>query len=205
MAIYRKIYEQHHGPIPVDEDGRTYEIHHIDGNHANNEVDNLMACPIREHYDIHYKQGNYAAAQKIAIKMKLSHEMISELARLHQMSRVKQGIHQWQSEKYKNFCINREKEKYKKGNHITQTIEWKNLMNERMSGDKNPSKRPEIRQAISQSRSKDWEITFPSGKSIKITNMFKFCKENNLHVAALHRVAKGKQKHHKGFTAREIC
>jgi len=27
--FYRKIYEQHYGPIPVDSDGRTYEIHHI--------------------------------------------------------------------------------------------------------------------------------------------------------------------------------
>jgi len=26
---YRKIYEDHNGPIPVDEDGRTYEIHHL--------------------------------------------------------------------------------------------------------------------------------------------------------------------------------
>ena len=34
---YRKIYEQHHGPIPIDESGRTYDIHHIDGNHFNND------------------------------------------------------------------------------------------------------------------------------------------------------------------------
>lgn len=26
MSGYRKIYEQHHGPIPKDKDGRTYEF-----------------------------------------------------------------------------------------------------------------------------------------------------------------------------------
>ena len=38
---YRKIYEQHYGPIPKDTDGRSYEIHHIDGNHNNNDINNL--------------------------------------------------------------------------------------------------------------------------------------------------------------------
>ena len=28
---YRKIYEAHYGPIPKDSDGKTYEIHHLDG------------------------------------------------------------------------------------------------------------------------------------------------------------------------------
>jgi hypothetical protein len=36
MNIYRKIYEQNYGHIPKDSAGRTYEIHHIDGNHKNN-------------------------------------------------------------------------------------------------------------------------------------------------------------------------
>ena len=38
---YRKIYERHYGPIPKDSDGRTYEIHHVDGNHSNNKIENL--------------------------------------------------------------------------------------------------------------------------------------------------------------------
>jgi hypothetical protein len=28
MPIYRDIYEQYYGSIPIDSDGRTYEIHH---------------------------------------------------------------------------------------------------------------------------------------------------------------------------------
>jgi hypothetical protein len=58
MSIYRKIYEQNFGPIPKEPNGRTYEIHHIDGNHNNNDPTNLSAMTIQEHYDIHYSQGD---------------------------------------------------------------------------------------------------------------------------------------------------
>ena len=38
---YRRIYEKHHGKIPKDSDGRSYEIHHIDGDHNNCDISNL--------------------------------------------------------------------------------------------------------------------------------------------------------------------
>ena len=50
---YRKIWIEHNGPIPIDENGRSYEIHHIDGNHSNNHIDNLKCVSIQEHYDMH--------------------------------------------------------------------------------------------------------------------------------------------------------
>ena len=53
---YRKIYKQYYGPIPKDEFGRRYDIHHIDGNHDNCDASNLKAVTIQEHYDIHYQQ-----------------------------------------------------------------------------------------------------------------------------------------------------
>lgn len=81
-AKYRKIYENHFGPIPKDETGRSYEIHHIDGDRDNNHIDNLKCVSIQEHYDIHYSQKDYAAALKIASKMKYSHEELSRLASL---------------------------------------------------------------------------------------------------------------------------
>ena len=44
--IYRTIYENHFGPIPKDSDGRSYEIHHIDGNNKNDDLKNLrLLCP----------------------------------------------------------------------------------------------------------------------------------------------------------------
>lgn len=91
MTIYRKIYENHFGPIPKDKDGRSYEIHHIDGNRKNNEISNLKCVSIQEHYNIHFDQGEWAACMKIAQRMKLSPQIISELASFHNTQRVKNG------------------------------------------------------------------------------------------------------------------
>lgn len=88
---YRKIYEQHHGPIPKDEDGRSYEIHHIDSDHTNNDPSNLKAVTIQEHYDIHYAQGDYGACYFISIRMKMSPTEISSLASEIALRRVRDG------------------------------------------------------------------------------------------------------------------
>lgn len=63
---YRKIWESHYGPIPKDEQGRPYEIHHIDGNRKNNSVENLKCVSIEEHLKIHIEQEDKRAAILIA-------------------------------------------------------------------------------------------------------------------------------------------
>jgi hypothetical protein len=73
--IHRKIYIKHFGAIP-----NGFDIHHIDGNHSNNDPSNLKAVSLQEHYDIHYSQGDYAAALRIAQRMGLSKEQKSKLA-----------------------------------------------------------------------------------------------------------------------------
>ena len=78
---YRKLYEQYFGPIPKDDDGRTYEIHHKDGNRANNDPQNLSALSIKEHYDVHYSQGDYGACVLIARRMNLPPDHISTIQR----------------------------------------------------------------------------------------------------------------------------
>lgn len=90
---YRKIYEHHYGPIPKDETGRRYEVHHIDGNRKNNDPDNLTALTIQEHYDIHHSQKDWGACLRIAEKMKLSAETLTELARRNANSLVEKGTH----------------------------------------------------------------------------------------------------------------
>ena len=90
---YRKIYENHYGPIPKDEFGRTYEIHHIDGNHFNNHPNNLKSVSIQEHYDIHYSQGDWAACSIMLDRMKISPEEKSKLASKFAFARVKDGTH----------------------------------------------------------------------------------------------------------------
>lgn len=93
MNIYRKIYETFHGPIPKDENGRSYDIHHIDGNRNNNNIFNLIALSVQDHFDIHYLQGDYAACHVLSKRIKLSPEQISDLGKLAQRKRVQDGKH----------------------------------------------------------------------------------------------------------------
>jgi hypothetical protein len=81
MNIYRKIYEMNYGPIPKDKHGRTYEIHHIDGDHNNNNISNLKCVSIEEHYAIHYAQGDWAACLLISDRMNVSPLEKSKLAK----------------------------------------------------------------------------------------------------------------------------
>jgi hypothetical protein len=77
---YRKIYEAHHGSIPVDENGKTYDVHHIDGNRSNNHISNLIALSIQDHYNLHYLQGDYNACKLIKLqRMCYTSQEISEL------------------------------------------------------------------------------------------------------------------------------
>lgn len=90
---YRKIYEQHHGKIPIDDEGRTYEVHHVDGNDKNNDPKNLIALSIHEHYEIHYWQEDWDACFAISKRLKISPEDKSELSRKIQRQRIDNGTH----------------------------------------------------------------------------------------------------------------
>ena len=90
---YRKIYENYYGPIPKDSSGRTYDIHHRDGNRLNNDPLNLVALSVQEHYDVHYAQGDYGACSKIKRDMHLTKEEMSKLATDLNLKKVKNGTH----------------------------------------------------------------------------------------------------------------
>lgn len=75
---HRKIYEEFYGvKIP-----KYMEIHHIDGNHNNNDINNLKLVTWQEHYDIHYSQGDWAACLLISGRHSISPEERSRLASL---------------------------------------------------------------------------------------------------------------------------
>jgi hypothetical protein len=97
---YIEIYKKYHKSIPVDEDGRTYEIHHIDGNWQNNDISNLVALSIREHYDVHYSQGDWGACFYIMQRMKKTPaeiaSEISEISKKVQAERIKNKTHHFQ-------------------------------------------------------------------------------------------------------------
>jgi hypothetical protein len=84
---YRQIYKNHVGPIPKDNEGRTYEIHHIDGDRDNNTVSNLIAMSLREHYNLHFEQGDFDACR--LMKLQRMDYSVAELAELN--SKAKKG------------------------------------------------------------------------------------------------------------------
>lgn len=90
---YRKIYENHYGTIPVDSEGRKYDIHHIDGDYTNNDPTNLIAVSLQEHYNIHWKQGQWTACLLISRRMKITPKEKSRLISLSNKERVKNGTH----------------------------------------------------------------------------------------------------------------
>ena len=87
------MYEEHYGPIPLDDCGRAMEIHHIDGNHNNNALSNLKLVSIVEHYEIHRLQNDLSACYYMALRMKLTSKEISEIATKRANERVKAGTH----------------------------------------------------------------------------------------------------------------
>ena len=90
--LYRKIYKSYYGEIPKEPDGRSYEIHHIDGNHQNNDPANLIAVTLQEHYDLHYQQGDYSACYLMAVqRMNKTPAEISALASQTAKQRIKNG------------------------------------------------------------------------------------------------------------------
>jgi len=78
-------------------------------------------------------------------------------------------------------------------------------------GENNPAKKPEVRKKISKNVSKamekfNYEVISPQGKVFKITNMKKFCRENNLSSCSMFKLCDGKvlQGHHKQWRAKKL-
>ena len=126
---YRKIYEELHGPIPVDANGRTYEIHHVDGNHSNDNISNLKLVSIQEHYDIHYQQEDWGACQAIQMRMDKSPQEISEECSRLAKKAIQNGDRPWLSSEYARA---RELKKVENGTHS-----WMGEVGSAMSSERN--------------------------------------------------------------------
>ena len=106
---YRKIWEKANGSIPFNKCGRTYEIHHIDGNHNNNDISNLNCISIEEHYRIHMEMKDWWGAALIAKRMNLPKDHISKLQlgkKRPGIGGVKKGTIPWN--KGKKNCFSKE-------------------------------------------------------------------------------------------------
>lgn len=85
---HRKLWIKVFGKIPKDTNGRSLEIHHIDGDHTNNEISNLKLVTIEEHFKIHESQGDCGACMLIAKRMGLPPDYISKI----QLGKKRPGI-----------------------------------------------------------------------------------------------------------------
>jgi hypothetical protein len=159
---YRKIYEQHHGEIPVDETGRTFDVHHIDGNPQNNDPLNLRAVSIQEHYDIHYAQGDYAACVVLGVRLNMPVSEMSRLSKLDNERRLKDGSHHFLNSEYQS-TVN--KQRVENGTHnflggdVTRSTNTK-----RISEGSHQFLKREDGSSISSDRVKDGSHHFLGGK-----------------------------------------
>lgn len=119
---HRKIYETFHGPIPYDEDGRSYEVHHLDGDQSNNTSDNLVALTIKDHFQIHRIQGDWGACSLILSRMNIPLEegskLQSEYSKLGAQARVLAGTHHFQGKQGSERNKKRNKEQVENGTHL---------------------------------------------------------------------------------------
>jgi len=92
---HRKMWVDAYGHIPKDSKGRSYEIHHINGNHHDNRLANFKLVTIDEHYSIHYAQGDFGACKMIALRMRLSPDEQSAL-------QSALAVEMWKSPEYRS-------------------------------------------------------------------------------------------------------
>lgn len=129
---YRQICIKHNGPIPKDELGRSFDIHHINGDHSDNSPTNLKAVSLQEHFDIHQSQGDKGACLAIARRMKLSPEEISKLSSATQKRNVANGSHTFAKP---GFQKSLQEKLIKEGRHLSQTNPEQHKANARKAGE----------------------------------------------------------------------
>lgn len=62
----------------------------------------------------------------------------------------------------------------------------------------------ESKKNVADSKSHEWFITYPNGQKERIKNLRNFCRQNKLDQGAMFNVAKGKNKHHKGYICQKV-
>ena len=85
---YRKLYERHYQASLLE----GIDVHHLDGNHDNNDPANLQAVTLEEHYNIHKSKNDFYACFMIAQRMKIKPEDWVEMARANGKKSAKQNM-----------------------------------------------------------------------------------------------------------------
>ena len=74
---YRRLYERYHQCCLLP----GTDIHHIDGNHYNNDPQNLLAVSLAEHYNLHKANNDHYACFMIAQRMDIKPSDWRKMAR----------------------------------------------------------------------------------------------------------------------------
>lgn len=84
---HRRVFYNHYKRFPKP----GYHLHHIDGNPNNNVITNLLEVTPRQHYDIHFTQGDWGACVLLASAAKITPEELHNVQREHGLSCVAKG------------------------------------------------------------------------------------------------------------------
>ena len=192
---YRQLWINHHGDIPCDAEGRSYEIHHIDGDRNNNVITNLTCLSIEDHYRVHFEQEDYYACASIKKRMNMSKEdqlILSEKIAAANRSRP----NPFNDPTIQAKCKATWKSRYKKENHqfygkqrpdhseYMKSIGWgknktpEHIVNHRASWIESTKDNP--------IRAKCWTIE-QQGQVFEIKNLKKYCRDNNLNFRKIYR------------------
>ncbi len=167
---YRQIWQQANGPIPVDEQGRSYEIHHVDGNRKNNDLSNLVCITIEEHLRIHEKQGDEAACHAIRVRMhnEAQKGWKHSLKSREKMSIAKKGaVRMPHTEETKKKMSNA-----KKGKKLSEESRQKLIESKKANGTLNHSAETRLK----MSEAKKGKVTWTKGRKASLETKLKMSK-----------------------------
>ena len=185
---YRKIWEGVNGKIPKDDNGMSYEVHHLDGDRNNNDISNLICVSIKEHYDIHFNQQDYYACASIKKRMELTVEerkILSEKIAEANRSRP----NPFNDPEIQKKIQEKKKLNYKKENHqfygkkrpehseYMKSIGWGKIRTEEHQ--KNLADSIRKRTQENPPRAKMWNMK-KDDEVVEIKNLKKFCRDNEL-------------------------
>lgn len=194
-AEYRKIWLEHHGKIPLDENGVSFEIHHNDFNPHNNAIENLECISIEEHYKRHYDAGQYHACAMIKRRMCMTDEQKKDLSEKIALANKMKPNPMSSLESREKLSASL-KERWKKfGFPLTgrKRPEHSELM-KKLGFGKNKTEEHKRKQALSwiestkdnPIRAMTWDV-LKNDEIVKVTNLKKFCRENNISYSKFYR------------------
>jgi hypothetical protein len=186
--------------------------HHIIPRHAGgtDHPSNLIELTIEEHaeahrilYEEHGRDGDKWAWLGLSGQVGKD-EILRQIAKSRKGIKKPEGFGEKISTYRKTFKYSEESKlkmsNAKKGKVLSE--EHRKKISLCQQGKKQPESQ---KQKVSEKLSKKYILTTPVGKTIEITNLRKYCKENGLDQGNMVKVSQGILKQHKGYTCYKVA